>query len=168
MAGVLRHTIRHPGLRRMPIRDRRAPHKETTMKWLPLALALLTATPSHRRIYRWTDCWRFAFHVWKQAIHANGSRPRQDSFSFLVERYCKHHTSVARGARTNFRYGISSPNDPGVSAKRNALIVASNRIGKSSIWERIAKLRCLCVSAMERGCSSTSRQASPEERRKLR
>jgi hypothetical protein len=29
------------------------------------------------------DC----FHVWKQAIHTNGSRRRQDSFSFLVERH---------------------------------------------------------------------------------
>ena len=51
------------------------------------------------RIYHWTDCWRIAFHVWKQAIHTNGSRRRQDSFSFLVERFCKHRTAVAQGRK---------------------------------------------------------------------
>jgi hypothetical protein len=47
-----------------------------------------------------------------------------------------------RSDEAQARYSMSSPNDPGVSAERNAVIVASkavNRILGVSSWERIAK-----------------------------
>ena len=95
---------------------------------------------------------------------------------------------------SEFRYCMSSPNDPGVSAERNAVIVAKKavkRIGQSSskgsqknsivggvavgLWNQThdrrssARPRSLYTSVYlpVRVLGSTLRHAAPEERRKL-
>jgi hypothetical protein len=50
-----------------------------------------------KRLHRWIDRRRVAFHRWKQAAPINGSRRWQDRSCLFIERDCKHRTAVARG-----------------------------------------------------------------------
>ena len=102
---------------------------------------LSTCAPARRpidtrhggRIYRWTHCWRVAFHAWKQLVDVNGVRRWQDSFGFPFEWDCKDRAAIVAIASVAFpiRHGCGYA----LAATFSAMLLALTPASVGEDWD---------------------------------